>query len=360
MRTSYVRSGNRTVEKVVNTVQKPERVVEQKVAQDTSVNSDQKAISEMIATGYANAKDAMDARGYVSKVNTTSSTGSGRQTKGSNKGNNGNKSHTGLIVGILMSFLVVVFVTFRLLSINGVFDEPTEPTEPYIPQLEYIISDVNALYVDETKSSIALGYTVTDLEGLYSRLSDAALNGEDTSEVVEELNTINDYLTDIALLETYESQDYDLAPDDVLTNVLKVKISSDDYKVEGLKNAIYERADSLLAMRSEYLRIKSELLGVSDLSAFDNAPYAEAIKAITHSKNIEELTLLLAKVTADSSVAKAEVALSEARYWEAKVKAKEELEAAKVVQEKTTKAWMIYSGELVPDTTEPVVEGTVG
>ena len=208
------------------------------------------------------------------------------------------------------------------------------------------------MYTSDEKVDVLEELTSADLEEYYARLSEAANNGEDTAELVAELTTISDYLYDRSRLTIFENADYDLAPDSFSNDVLKVKASADNYSVLSLKNAVYARADALMAMREEYLRIKSTLLGVSDLLAFDEATYTEAIKAITHTPNAEELTLLLTKVSADSAVVKAEAAIENA---EDKTAAEEALANAKIAQEEATKAWLIFTCEWVE---EPTVEAT--
>lgn len=401
MRTSYERGKGNTparnhVERKPETVRKPNPVMEPEsdfmgssdfvseepvVHEEPSVSEEQRAVSSMIASGYAQVKDAMDsAMNGGDNFMQSDDFGSGNSAPASNgkvkggkkqkkakpakqKNSGGKKSKKGLVIGLIVVFVAAVIAVLALLVSNGTIKlgtpEPTEPpTEPYEPQYEIIAEEIGELYVDAEKTAIATGFTQEDIDGFYDRLDDAEDNGEDVADLEAELDTISDYFKDVEQLAILEAAETDLAPDTFMTDVLKVKISADEYSVLGLKNSIYARADSLLAMRQEYMRIKSELLGISDLLAFDKAVYEEAIKAITHTKNLEELSILLAKVSAESDVVKAEAELETITGWEEKKAAEEALEALKVTRDEAVRAWLIYTGELVEETTEPATEET--
>lgn len=324
-------------------------------AKEESFSYDEnQAVRELIVSGYSQVRDELDAKNPQNDEEKVSTPKKEKQVKKDKEKKSGH-ALIFIIIGILVAVIIVsgVLVWKGIIELPFKAEEPTQPTEEvYIPQLDYIKEDISKLYVDGEILDVTENLTTADLDIYYNRLNDAANNGEDTGEVVAELDTIADYLYDRSKLELYENEEYDLSPDLFLEDVLKLKASADNYTVIGLKEDIYERTDSLLAMREEFLRIKSTLLGVSDLLTFDSGSYLESISKITHAVNAEELRLLLVKVSADSEVVKAEAAIETAEDKEA---ATQYLEDAKIARDEATKALEIFNGTWV-EPTEPINE----
>lgn len=354
MRTSYSRG-----EEIPKTPVTRTPVVGSNVSEvDNTIipDSEDQAIQRMIVSGFTEVRNALDAKNSQQPAVTNPTAGSQQTVShpSKTKETKPKKSKKWLIfviIGILVSVTAVVAVLIfnGTISIPGVGStEPTsEQTEAYDPQHDTIAKEISKLYVDETKSEIKEGYTSKDLGEYYDMLDDAEDNGEDVSDLEKELDTISAYMLDRSRISAYENADYDLAPESVLTDVLKIKASADKYSVLGLKNTIYGKADSLLAMREEYTRIKSELLGVSDLMSFDGSSCTVAISAITHTKNAEELTLLLAKVSADSTVVRTEAMLEAVKGTDGEAEASAALENAKEAQKFANDAWDAFNSELV-------------
>ena len=313
-------------------------------------------IHDRIVVGYTDVKNSIDAR--VEKAQPVDAVEPTKKEQfldekpavqcKDNKKAKQKKSKKGLIFAVV---LVVILVTVAIVLVQrGVIplgstsntSQTEEPTVAYEPQLDDIANDISKLYTSKEKTDVIEGLTSADLEPYYSRLSEASLNGEDTEVLVDELTTISDYLYDRSKLDIFETEDYDLSLENFSSDVLKVKSSADDYSIQSLKGAVYERADALIAMREEYFRIKSSLLGVSDLLKFDKSSYEESIKAITHAPNANELTLLLSKVYCDSAVAVAKESLKTADDKEAAEKA---LADAVIAQEEASNAWLSYVGD---------------
>lgn len=374
MRTSYER-GNSPARKPVEI--KPEKVsypveepvrspvndsisssdfYDESVVETPSVSSEQQLVSKLIVEGYIDAKRAMASQ-PVKSVNT------GSVSSKKVKTNEGKKSRKGLIVGVIFCLLAAVAAVLVVLVSNGTITlgtpEPTEPpTEPYEPQYSYIAKDIGKLFVDEEKTKVATWFSQEDINQLYDRLNNAKNNGEDVKVLEDELNTISCYLDDVFQLNALEDVNCDLSPNSFVEYVMKIKISADSYSVPALKEEVCSRADALLNMRQTYMDIKMELLGVSDLRNFDKSKYEDSIKLVKHSKNMEELTILLAKVSAESDVVKAEVVLAEAKYWEEQQAAKEALDVAKSKRDEAVKAWLAYIGESAEEPTEVATETT--
>lgn len=344
MRTSYNR-GSEPTKKSAVFIPEPVVINEEPAKVDNSydevmstpeVSEEQRAISSMIIEGYSAVKSPV-----VDKPKTK-------------------KSKKGLIIGVILAAVIVVGSVFAFLIFNGTIqlggEKPEEITEPYEPQYDIIAEGINDLYVDEEKSAIADGFTQEDVDAFYDMIDDAESNGEDVSDLEDELDTISDYLKDVAVLSVYEDVECDLAPDEVVENLLKVKSSADEYSVLGLKDSVYARVDALIALRQEYLRIKSELLGVSDYVNFDSTVYVDAINAITHIENHKELSLIFDMVSTESEVAKIEASLSTIEDPVEKEEAEVALENAKIARDNAVRAWKMYTGELVEEPVEEALE----
>lgn len=379
MRTSYDRM-NSAKQPTNKEVSSPVNM--QEISKDSADESS--TILDKIVLEYASVKDSIDAKSEkaqsansVNSVNnepvSDKNPSDGRSSEKSSSGGKSGvqsekvkkakqkKSKKGIIFAVLLVVILVAVAVFLvqrgIISFGplGNAASTEESTVAYEPQLGNIANDIAKLYTSDEKTDVVEGLASADLEPYYSRLSEASLNGEDTEELVNELTTISDYLYDRSRLNIFETADYDLSLENFSSDVLKVKSSADNYSIQSLKGTIYARADALIAMREEYFRIKSSLLGVSDLLEFDKSSYEESIKDITHTPNANELTLLLSKVYCDSVVAVAEESLKTA---EDKGAAEKALADAVIAQEEASNAWLAYtgdSGELpVYEVSEPV------
>lgn len=270
---------------------------------------------------------------------------------------------------IILAVVAVCTVTVCILLTTGVINFKTPATEPttvvteppttaYEPQLGIIMQDMLSLYTDESKSDVAEGVTSDSVSEFFSRLSQAASNGEETGEAVEELNTVLSYIDDSERLSMYEMPVWDVKADAFLSELQTVRASVEMYSVEGLSNSILARVDALATEREEFYRLKTMLLSITDLISFNREDYVDSITALSHTSTKEELIILLAKVTADSKVALAEAMLESAEDVEA---AEAELASAKEEQDYATKSWMMYIGEWVeePSSTEAESDGEV-
>lgn len=295
MRTSYKRGSSQYNHPVENRVEKVKKPTESECSvEDFESNS----IYEQIATGYAELKNNLDLAQDIKEeeiqnvVVDSSSEGKGKKHKKEKNGKLAVK--VSVTLAVVLVTVGSVAIASRFVSIPGIFS--ASQTEPYVSQLEEISNCINSLYVDESKSDIAVGYSSSDLEVFYSKLSEAANKGEDTSELVAELNTISQYMTDSAQLLIYEDKEYDLSTETLYDGLLKIKESSNVYVIDGLKTTIGDRVTSLLAEIDEYKRIKSVLTDVEDANSINFDSLNESIDVIKHTKNNEELKKYLSEL----------------------------------------------------------------
>lgn len=343
MRTSYDRGNPQKPRN--EEVQAPERV-DIKSSFDSPVQPEEdNAVYNMIVSGFTQLKDSMDEASIVND----SKTPAVEPTKPTTKPKK--KFKVWVLILIIAGVLTLAGIAAGVIGVlwlrnnaMNIIQPTTESPDVYIEQYDSIKASIDNLYANGEKSEIAIGYTVEDLDAIYNDLDFAEEHGENVSDLFDELDTIARYITDNESLIMLESEDYDLAQDVVAEGLLKVKSSADRYHVLGLKGSIYERADALLSMRETYLKVKSELLGVSDLLSFEASEYEGDIASITHTHNREELNLLLSKVSADSLVAVAEANLSKAVGTENEASATKSLEDAKVVQKAAIDAWNAFNG----------------
>lgn len=247
-----------------------------------------------------------------------------------------------LLIGIIISSSVVIvtvvllfiFVINPMISKDNGNDTAIVLTESDMQDMQY---EINLLYTDDLKSSIKDGYKVSDLDEYRLKLKNAP-SGELKTSMLNELNTIENYMNDSETLKVYEDLGYNLEPTIVDDTCLKIQQGTDKYTVDGLKATIYNRAGAVIKERNEYVGIKEELLKVSNPINFSESNYQSRIDTINHTVNKAEVQSMFDSLIADKEVAVAEKAMKEAKSEKEKKDAKASLGEAKKRQEETDKA----------------------
>lgn len=206
---------------------------------------------------------------------------------------------------IVMACLIAVVGSFFAGKYSVNVLNPVEETVPYESKIGEVSQKVDSLYADYTKSSLADGVSKELIEGIQKELNSESSHGVDTKRWDSELSTILKYIEDDKSLSKYENSECLLSQE----ALLQIKSSANEYVVEGLKSAANKRVDSLMSNLSEFERIKSELLGVSDLKSLDIESYSKGISVLNDSIYKEYLVSLLGKLGADKDVLLAEETL---------------------------------------------------
>lgn len=247
-----------------------------------------------------------------------------------------------LLIGIIISSVVVIVIAVLLFIfvINPMIfkdngnDTAIVLTESDMQDMQY---EINLLYADDLKSSIKDGYKVSDLDGYRLELKNAP-SGELKTSIINELNTIENYMNDSETLKVYEDLGYNLEPAIVGDTCSKIQQGTDKYTVDGLKATIYNRAGAVIKERNEYVGIKGELSKVSDPINFSESNYQSRIDTINHTINKAEVQSMFDSLVADKEVAVAEKAMKEAKSEQERKDAEASLGEAKKRQEETDQA----------------------
>ena len=351
MRTSYNRrEGNSAI------AHPNEPNISYNSAIEEGMGSDEKVAQDLIISGFTEVRNALDTK-FATPPKEVSEGDIVQDTQSPNLKKAKKKSKKWLlfvIIGVVVSAIVVgSLIISGVISLPGSNSNGDEPvSETYKPQYKKIAKTINNFYLDETKSEVSDECTSEALDAVYDLLEEAEANGENISDLESEVDTLVSYLQDRYKISVYEDVSCDLSSDDVLSSMLSVKSSADKYSVSGLQGSVYSRVNSIIAVREEYLRIKSSLLGVSDLMSFDGSVYSDSIGAIKYTRNAEELSLLLAKVSADSTVVRAEAMLEAVKGTEAEAEAILALENAKKAQTNANDSWERFNTPLVDNPQE--------
>ena len=235
---------------------------------------------------------------------------------------------------ILGSILLAVALVVGTLFLTGKIGKKNETPKVDVVSTDSIKSDVQSqidkLYVDNLKSDIKDGYTVSDLDSIKDLVS--KLDEKDSKNFLDELSTIELYLTDIKKVNTYADLSYNIEPDYVGEDLRQAQRNTESYTVAGLKATMTSKIKDITDDRDAYLGLKGELKLVKDPINYDETLYKGKISAIKHTVNKEDLQSMSDSLVAEKELAKAEKALKEAEDQKAKEEAQSALEAAQKKQ----------------------------
>lgn len=237
----------------------------------------------------------------------------------------------GAWVGIIVGGLVVIgiIITIVYMCLNNGNSNPVNPIRSRVSAsdtIQNIQSRVDLLYTDNLKSGIKDGYSVSDLDAFRLELKSLPKTVDYTS-LSNELNTMEAYMNDIKVVNTYADLGYNIEPDFVGTNCNTILNGLGSYTVAGLKATVNNKVNEVISDRNLYLQLKGELSSVTDVLNFDGDKYTDRIKGVKHIINKSELDSLVNKLNADKKIAVAEKALQDASDK------KSQEDAAKALQE---------------------------
>lgn len=154
---------------------------------------------------------------------------------------------------------------------------------------------VDRLYTSKEKVDIKTGITQADLDKSYSKLEEMpqkVRKKDSYVNLVEELNTIGNYLSDRDSLEGFEDENYDLSTPSFTDYLASIEGNSKGYTVSGLAVTAVNRCKALNDECIEYTKIKDELSNVKDPLNFQEGNYIDRIGAIKHQVNQKELSTM--------------------------------------------------------------------
>ena len=191
-------------------------------------------------------------------------------------------------------------------------------------------SKIDKLYTDNLKADIKDGYTVSDLDVIKDILK--SLDEKESKEMLNELKTIETYMTDIKKVNRYADLGYNIEPDYVGSDLRQALANSEGYTVAGLKATMASKIKEIMDDRDSYLGIKGELKLISDPTSYNETLYKTRISAIKHTVNKADLQSMSDKLVAEKELAKAEKAVKDAEDKKAKEEAQASLKAAQEKQ----------------------------
>lgn len=171
------------------------------------------------------------------------------------------------------------------------------------PTTEDISVRISSFYTSDSKVDVRDTITQSDLDSIYIELQGIKKDANRVAELTKELDTIGNFITDKAILDKYDSVDCSLTATSLTTDVKAVKSNTQSYSVSGLAETNSNRATSILTAYDDFINLRLELQGITDLQSFDENLYIDKVNSVTHTLNKEELQGILETLKADKEVA---------------------------------------------------------
>lgn len=203
------------------------------------------------------------------------------------------------------------------------------------PTTDDISERINSFYTSDSKNGIKDNISQSDIDSVYLELQGIKKNASKVAELTKELDTIGNFITDKAVLDKYDSADCSLTTTSLTTDVTTVKSNTQAYSVSGLAETNSNRATSILTAYDDFINLRLELQGITDVQSFDENLYTDKVNSVTHSLNKEELQGILETIKADKQVADAKAILDAASSDEEKTTAQKALDDAHALQTQT-------------------------
>ena len=250
-------------------------------------------------------------------------------TVNTNNGNNKKKkkSNKGLIIGCSVAISVIVLGIGGYAVYNRFFN-----TGKALLATEESIS---RLYTTPEKTDIKSGISQNDLNEYYMELIGIQKKGENVDNAVMELDTIGYFLNDKARLEEYNSDSYNLTTVGLTDSVAGILQNTREYSVSGLAVTISNMAKEVTSDYENFISLRQELNGISDVMNFDESAYKGRIDLVTHIPNKTELSAICEKLVVDKKAAIAQKKVQEAADDQARAEAEKALKEAQELQKKT-------------------------
>lgn len=201
--------------------------------------------------------------------------------------------------------------------------------------LNTVETRISKLYTSKEKVDIKSSVSQTDLNEYYMELLEFQGKGKNVDGAIEELDTIGYYINDKSVLQGIEDSSYDLTTVGMKDTLDEVKAHTKDYTVSGLAVTINNTANGILEDYNDFINLRQELNGVTDVLNFDESKYTDKIDAVSHEPNKMELDAMLDKLVVDKQAEQAQKDLQEAEDEKAKEEAEIALQEAQELQKKT-------------------------
>lgn len=203
------------------------------------------------------------------------------------------------------------------------------------PTTEDISVSINSFYTSDSKVDVKGTITQSDVDSVYIELQGIKKDANRVAELTKELGTIGNFITDKAILDKYDSVDCSLTITSLTTDVTAVKSNTQSYSVLGLAETNSNRATSILTAYDDFINLRLELQGITDVQSFDENLYTDKVNSVTHTLNKEELQGILETIKADKQVADAKANLDAASTEDEKAVAQKALDVAHALQTQT-------------------------
>ena len=200
---------------------------------------------------------------------------------------------------------------------------------------EDVSERINKFYTSDSKVDIKDSVSQSDLDSMYIELQGIKKKSKEVSELTKELDTIGYFIQDKATLNKYDSDDCSLTTSNLTTDVTAVKSNTSLYSISGLAVTNSDRATSILTAYDDFINLRLELQGITDVQSFDENAYTDKINNVTHTVNKQELQGIVETIKADKEAADAQAAVDAAGNEEEKAAAQKALEDAQELQKQT-------------------------
>lgn len=177
----------------------------------------------------------------------------------------------------------------------------------FVPLIE---EDINSIFANEERSDVIDECSAQWVSSMYERISDAEMNGEDTTDVRTKIQTIELFLQHKRTLKGLEGEEQPLNAG-IIETVKGIKVATELYYESGLKTTINLKVQGIMDDYDLYSSLKAELEAVTDYATYDVAAGSAKVNLIKHKPNRDELSVMLEIVSSNQDLTDAELAIAE-------------------------------------------------
>ena len=167
-----------------------------------------------------------------------------------------------------------------------------------------IENQISNLYTSSKKEDLKSNISSNEVLKYYEKLDSVDnLSKSDKDRMVEELDTISQYISDRGIIDKINDNNFDLNTNSIKDDLETIKKSSSEYSVSSLSSSMLRKVNNVESDYNYFLNLKDELSILKDDSDIDE--YQLKINKVSHTLNRKELQSMLDSVSNKAKISSA-------------------------------------------------------
>lgn len=167
-----------------------------------------------------------------------------------------------------------------------------------------IENQISNLYTSSKKEDLKSNISSNEVLKYYEKLDSVDnLSKSDKDRMVEELDTISQYISDRGIIDKINDNNFDLNTNSIKDDLETIKKSSSEYSVSSLSSSMLRKVNNVESDYNYFLNLKDELSILKDDSDIDE--YQLKINKVSHTPNRKELQSMLDSVSNKAKISSA-------------------------------------------------------